>query len=108
MENLTDHTPEPSRGSPALRGFCLAWVVFIAAYWTVTSIDPIRNLFWRGYFFLAPPIAVVAVAAFFAVRGEKRFAGGMFAGLVSVMCVIVYLLFSLFFGNSQPIVNGWK
>ncbi|MDS0791092.1 hypothetical protein NUV26_02920 [Burkholderia pseudomultivorans] len=108
MENLTERTPGPSRGSPVLRGFGLAWLLFIAAYWTVTSIDPMRNLFWRGYFFLAPPIAVIVVAGFFAMRGEKRFAGGMFAGLVSVMCVIVYLLFSLFFGNSHSIVNGWK
>lgn len=94
-----------------LRGFGLAWLIVIAGYWAVTSMEPVRNLFWRGYFFLVPPVVAVLVAVVFVVRGEKNVAGGIFAGLVSMLCAIIVLAILLiggFFGNSPPLVNGWK
>ena len=94
-----------------LRGFGLAWLIVIAGYWAVTSMEPVRNLFWRGYFFLVPPVVAVLVAVVFVVRGDKNVAGGIFAGLVSMLCAIIVLailLIGSFFGNSPPLVNGWK
>ncbi|WP_157776451.1 hypothetical protein [Burkholderia stabilis] len=111
MKNLTERTPEPPRRNPVLRGFGLAWLIVIAGYWAITSIDPVRNLFWRGYFFLVPPVVAVLVAVFLIVRGDKDFAGGIFAGLVSMLCgIIVLVIFFIdgLFGNSYPLVNGWK
>ncbi|WGY71552.1 hypothetical protein KEC55_17155 [Burkholderia cepacia] len=111
MKNLTERAPEPFRKNPVFRGFGLAWLILIAGYWAVTSIDPMRNLFWRGYFSLVPPVVAALVAVAFIVRGDKDFAGGIFAGLVSMLCVIVVLVIFLiagYLGNSTPFVNGWK
>ncbi|WP_423396213.1 hypothetical protein [Burkholderia sp. LMG 21824] len=111
MKNITERTPKMPRRHPVLLGFGLAWLIVIAGYWVVTSIDPVRNLFWRGYFFLVPPGSAVLVAIVFIVRGGKDIAGGIFSGLASMLCVIIALVAFLInglFDNSYPLVNGWK